>query len=360
MYFSSKIEIDPTQVTVIKAINQSSVFQTLFTGLIDNDKKYEQETFSAMTILDQIHQGLQELNIKNTIRLAVDNVNYFIDYNSEDDDLHKAIFAVRKYVDPEGAKYFDNIFLVQEHHDENFKYIIEIRIKRIHKVKEYPIKIHINALYNEFKLSEEDYENLNIKLGEIFESQESYNEFIKKKKTAYDIFVKSLFKTLGKKISVDGIKSSTDMRIIRPFKQINNINGIKFSKKAHSIFYGYPNIINHFYYVWKWVDFCYKNRIKLVNTKIVDEIGFKVMSISDIGVITSDYKTFDTNFEFEPFQSSFVRYYKKNQYNDKLLCSVIQTEDYKEDFYGESYGWLKSDVPSSEMKMKIVSTRRNY
>lgn len=360
MYFSSKIEIDPSQITLIKAINQSSVFQTLFTGLIDDDKKYEQETFSAVTILDQVHKGLEELNIKNTIRLAVDNVNYFIDHDSEDDDLHKAIHTVREFVDPEGSKYFDNIFLVQEHQDDNFKYIIEIRIKRTHKVNEYPIKIHINALFNEFIIKDLNYTELDSKLQSTFVSQEIYDKFVEKKKGAYDVFVKSLFKTLGKKISVDGIKCVTDMRIIRPFNKVENINGVKLSKNSHSIFYGYPNIINHIYYAWTWIDYCYKNNIKLVNTKIVDEIGFKVISISEIGIVASNYQTFDTNIEFQPFQSSFVKYYKKNQYNDKLLGVVRNTEDSNEEFYGESYNWLKTADPSSEMKMKIVSTRRSF
>jgi hypothetical protein len=361
MYFSSKIEIDPTQITLIKAINQASVFQTLFSSLIDENKKYEQETFSAITILDQIHDGLEELKINNTIRLAVDNINYFIDLNSEDDDLFKAIATVRNNVDPYGSKYFENIFLVLEHLDDNFKYVIEIRIKRTHKVSEYPIKIHINALINDFEIKTDDYNTeLDNKLKNIFTNQESYDDYVNKKKQAYDKFVKKFFKTIGKKIKVDGIKCYSDIRIIRPISKIDNLEDVKFSNKAHSIFYGYPNFLNNFYYATKWLDYCFNNQIKFTNLKVVDSIGFKVLSISDIGIICSNYNTFNTNLEFEPFQSSFVKYFKKNQYINKLLSVIKETEDSNEEFYGESYSWLKTEESSQDIKMRIVSTRRSF
>ncbi len=283
MFFCSKIEIDPSQITEIKYTGNAGLFSQ-FLNAIKGSEKVEKETFSAMAILEKLYNGLTELGLTNVIRLAIDDFDYFFDSESNKDDLKDAMVAVKQHLDPTSSNLFSNIFLVVEESREGIKYIIEFRIQRTHKVGEYPIKIHVNALFDDLKINVNDEQEKEInllkqKLSTIFESNESYNSYINGKFVAYERFVKNLFFQLGKFIEVDAIKHITDKRLIRPSKLIENPSEVEFHSKSFSIFYGYPETTEYIFYAWLWCQYCYENSINLRNVKLVDSHGYKINRI---------------------------------------------------------------------------------
>lgn len=363
MFFSSKIEIDPTQITQVSYSGKKSIIGQAL-QMLKGASKEELETFTAISILEQIYDGLVALDLKNVIRLAVDDFDYFFDKDSVDDDLLQAVNTVRYNIDPMISKHFDNIFLVLEAKDEFLKYVIEIRIKRKHKVGEYPIKIHINALFNEFYVdlenAQEQEDALRAKLNELFKSQLDYDIFVQKRFIAYEQFVKKFFFELGKFIKVDAIKHMTDRRIIRPQKRIFTSKEIDYNNSTFSIFYGYKGFREFFLYCWLWADYCYNYNIHLSNVKFIDSHGFKIFAISDIGFNSKDYPTLNLDLDFIPPQSAFVKFYSKNQYNDKLISISKHQFDETYENFGESFEWLNNDGVDPNLKMRVLRTKRDY
>ena len=158
MYYSGTLEIDPSQMTVIKKVKPTKVFAKFLDALTlgATSDKMEHETFTAVSVLQQLNMALRSMKIKNVVRLAVDNYDFYFDEKGEDDDLHKAMLEFETKVDPLESEHFNSIFMVLEHLDKNFKYLIEIQINKSHKVGEYPIKVVVNGVLTEFKLKENE------------------------------------------------------------------------------------------------------------------------------------------------------------------------------------------------------------
>lgn len=363
MFFSSKIEIDPTQMTQVSYSGKKSLIGQAL-QMLKGGSKEELETFTAISILEQIYEGLVALDLKNVVRLAVDDFDYFFDKDSVEDDLLQAVNTVRYNIDPLISKHFDNIFLVLEAKDELLKYVIEIRIKRKHKVGEYPIKIHVNALFNDFHIDLDNSQaqeiEMRAKLEEIFKTQLDYDIFVQKRFIAYEKFVKRFFFELGKFIKVDAIKHMTDRRIIRPLKRIHTSSEIEFNEHTYSIFYGYKGFREYFLYCWLWADYCYKFNIHIANVKFVDSHGFKIFAISDIGFDSNDYPTLNLDNDFVPPQSAFVKFYSRNQFNDKLISISKNQFDETYENFGESFEWLNNDHNNPDLKMRVLRTKRDY
>ena len=130
MYFNGVLEIDPSQITIFKKVKPSKLFSkfkdVLSFGALT--EKQEHETFTAVSILQQINMGLRSINVKNVIRLAVDDYDFYLDEKGLDDDLEQAMFEFKAKVDPLESELFETIYLVLEHIDDHLKYLIEILI----------------------------------------------------------------------------------------------------------------------------------------------------------------------------------------------------------------------------------------
>jgi len=184
MYFSSKIEIDPSQITLIKKVKPSKLFGKLLDVLTFGaaTEKQEHETFTAVSIIQQINMALRSLDVKNVIRLAIDEYDFYLDEQGIDDDLDHAMLEFKAKADPIESELFNILFLVLEHLENSLKYLIEIGVSRKHKVGEYPIIININSVLADFKLKKgESTEDLQKRIDKIFTSQQNYDSFIQSK-----------------------------------------------------------------------------------------------------------------------------------------------------------------------------------
>ena len=348
MYFNGVLEIDPSQITVFKKVKPSKLFARFkdvlsFGSLTD---KQELETFTAISILQQINMGLRSIDVKNVIRLAVDDYDFYLDENGMDDDLEQAMFEFKAKVDPLESELFNTIYLVLEHIDDHLKYLIEISITRKHKIGVYPIKININGVLKDFKLTEENHskETLKKKLENIFASQESYNNFLNEKKNIFNNFVDKLAHSIKKFIRVDDLIVKSNVQIIRPTHKIESPSQIKHGRYAEPIHYGYYGIDEYFFYTTMWGSMMFSNSIMCQNCMIVDGLGDPIFTVGNEGFNAGETNTLNDEANFEAPATDDVTYYSGNEFdavlNDNDLISSNGFNDGTDSIRGES--WLDS------------------
>lgn len=322
MFFISNIQLDPREATVIKSNDNDSFINNLKSIFLPNkyDKKIEQETFTAISIIQKVNIALLELGIKNIIKLSVDNYDYYKDTKSKDEDLELAFAQLKYKIDPLSSKLFENIEIVLEHSDSDFKYYIDIDIDRQHIVKEYPINIRVIGFYKEFQISDTNSEKSIIKkIDLIFQNQSYYKGFTEYKKNIFTAFVDSINFKLGEVIKVDGLKKTIIESYIRPDKIYNDFADILNQNIYGNFIQSHPLIYNFSFYTWFWVEKIYQYNIKMENCLFIDQDGNAIFSVKKLGFNPQDTQMLNLNETFLPYQVGFIKYYKNSIYNDIIL-----------------------------------------
>ncbi len=345
MYFNAILEIDPSQITVFKKVKPTKLFGKLLDALSFGalTEKQEYETFTAISILQQINMGLRSINVKNVIRLSVDDYDFYLDEKGVDDDLEQAMFEFKAKVDPLESELFNTIYLVLEHEDEYLKYVVEIAVKRKHRIGEYPIQIHINGILKDFKIDENNFDREELKknMAKIFSSQTEYDNYVNVRKTIFDQFVGGLAQSVKKFIRVDDIKIKTSTNILRPKEKIDSPNQIKHSKYNQPIHYGYYGIDDYLFYTTLWGSLMFSNSLMCHNCIIVDSLGNEVMEVGDQGFDAGEYNTLNDEASFEIPKEGDINYYDGNEYEDLVRDEgVLNTTSNTDEIQMEETSWL--------------------
>ena len=206
MYLENLITIDPSQLTKIEKTKPTKAFKKLLFSLTNGiiSDKEERETFNAIAILQQINATLRNLGINNIIKMAHDDIIFYLDEEGKIDDLK---FALAKYeieINDAMSINFNTLELVLECEDENFKYIIEIAINKNHEVGVYPIEIKTTGLFKNFKDKNSAY-----RIKEVLKTQTSYDAFKSKKIAEFEEFNNAIRFELKKQIKIDDTTSVT-------------------------------------------------------------------------------------------------------------------------------------------------------
>lgn len=301
MYFTSKIEIDPSQITKIKRIKKNSLMGSLAAVISKDskDSKIEMETFTVVSILNQISEGLLKLEIDNIIRLSINGFDFYLDKEEKEHDLRHAIKVLDKQIDPIESERFENIELVLEHNDDNFKYYISISISRKHKVGEYPIKIITNGLVNEFYTEKFDEKHIVTLMKDKFEDQITYNNMVEKYRTKFEVFNMLLNGFLAKFIKVDGVNYKILQKIVRPKFESNNIRKINFNYDSEPAFHGYSGINKYFTYNLFWMELCRASKLECSKFIVVDHNGKDAISYENKSIKSHKSSVFNITEEIE-------------------------------------------------------------
>ncbi len=346
MYLTGKIDIDPSQVTVYKKVKPTKLFSKLVDALTFGSlsQKREHETFTAVAILQQLNIALRTLNIKNVIRLAVDDYDFYLDEKGEEDDLEQAMFEFKAKVDPIESEFFNTIYLVLEHIDDSIKYLIEISVYRKHKIGEYPIKINVNGVITDLKaLDGETTEQLKSRLEPLFSSQDTYDNFLKTKKVTFNTFIDELEQAVRRYIKIDDIRKTITVQVIRPSGKITAKEQIRHERYADPVFYGYYGFDNYFLYSWLWADMLFSHNMYVNDFYMVDSIGNEVMNVGSTGFNAGDFGTLNTDSEFVPPGAGDISYYGDNEYSDTLAESNLIDDSNSDSQQGTSSDWLSED-----------------
>ncbi|MBI5325341.1 MAG: hypothetical protein HZB41_08750 [Ignavibacteriae bacterium] len=346
MYLTGKIDIDPSQITVYKKVKPTKLFSKLVDALTFGSlsQKREHETFTAVAILQQLNIALRTLNVKNVIRLAVDDYDFYLDEKGEEDDLEQAMFEFKAKVDPIESEFFNTIYLVLEHNDDSIKYLIEISVYRKHKIGEYPIKINVNGVMTDLKTQDgESSEQLKARLEPIFSSQEAYDYFIKTKKTIFNSFIDELEQAVRRYIKIDDIKKTTTIQVIRPNEKVSSKEQIKHDRYADPVYYGYYGFDNYFLYSWLWADMLFSHNMYVNDFYMVDSLGNEVMNVGTMGFNAGDYNTLNSDASFEPPGAGDISYYGENEYEDTLADANLIEDSAADTEADTSSDWLSDD-----------------
>jgi hypothetical protein len=332
MYFSARIEIDPSQITIIKKLENNSIFEKIMDAFLLGSKseKIEQETFTVISILNQIQMGLMRLGVDNVIQISINDFVYFYDNISKDHDLSEAMEDIEANIEHVESERFDRIALSLEHGDSLLKYLISIEINRKHEVGEYPIIVWINGLFSKFRLEpSETNEKLRTRMANNFSSQSEYDTLIRRGESHFKEFVTRFQLGLSKFIRVDGINLDFHRKMSRPKLSSKKDIIIHHDKNSEPVFHGYPGVDAYLQYAMLWGELITKNAIFCKNFILTDSSGVDIMEFGEEGIDTKSSGLLNPTVELEIPSDSHPKIYKhKSEYtNDLISLNLLHIED---------------------------------
>ncbi len=334
MYFKGLLTIDPSQITKIERKKPEKFFKKLLYHLTAGkvSEKLERETFSAISILEQLNNVLRSMKIDNIIRLSQDDIDFYLDTEGKENDLQDAIDAYDLNTNESYAMYFNSLHLVLEHVEGSFNYLFEIRINRTHTVGEFPIELKINALLTEFRANGQNKETVRQKMKDIFKTQDDYETFMRIKTAEFESFIDRMELEIKKFIPIDDIRSKHNSQIVIPKEKINNPDQIKANQKAQQpAMHGYYGMSDFLFYSFLWSSMCHTNHIHIQDTELVSDNGDFIGDVGNEGLDTSDTSLFDENTPYEESVSEFE-------------SEVPETDNFDSDFSNDMDSDLGGDI----------------
>ncbi len=334
MYFSGRLEIDPAEMTEFRRVKPTKAFGKLCYYLTAGlaGSKREVETFTAVSILQQLNMAMRSLGIDNIVRLAVDDVDIYLDTEGRSGDLQHAMESFAVGAGHDGMADFQTLALVVEHHDADFKYLIDVHVDRVHGLHEYPITLVINGIVNELSLSDGDTADGLIDAAQckkhlvpFFADNQTYKRYTGGKKHRFDIFVEQVRRAISEQIHVDNVISHTRKNILRPKARIKNRSQVKSrgdSDYGDPIFYDYYGFDSGFFYCWLWSELCYDYGIHISETTIVDDGGHDVIDIGATGFDAGEVATLDPDVPICMPETSDAVVHGDNAYADELAPMI--------------------------------------
>ena len=346
MYLTGQLSIDPTQMTHVEIKKPTKAFAKLLhvmtAGLAS--EKEELETFTAVSIMQQFNQVFRAMGVNNIVRLAKDDIDFFFDEKGEKDDLKAAMEQFRLETDRYESELFDTLYLVVEHEDSWFKYLIEVDIKRRHKVSEDPIVVKINGLLRDFDQgggAEED--EMRTKMQATFSNQESYDGFVQGREAAFKKFCGDLEQNIRKFIKVDKVASKTTQNITRPKSPVKDRKQVPHGRGYDQpVYHGYPGFGEMFFYAWIWSSMMHTNHIHVHNADIVDDQGQAMMSVGDEGFDAGATDTMNPEADFSAPEGGDVEFHQGHDFESEFQSAGLGAPEAAGDVVGgESGGWLE-------------------
>jgi len=297
MFFSGNLAIDPSQMTKIETHAPDGFFKKLvFTLTKIGGKKLEQESFSALSILQELKRVMQSAGINNVVRLAQDDIDFYFDHEEKDNDFDEALDKYDFEINQEYSSQFKVLHLILEHNKGSFKYLVDVKVNRTHKVGKYPIQINISGLLSEFKAKEGEEEAVKARMEEIFSSQTKYDAFLREKQTEFDSFMKNVEQHIRTYIRIDDVVADSQQKMVVPKEHApKKMRDIAPSPGAPTtVFHGYPGMGGWLWYSMMWGSMCHSNNIHIQDTDLVSDDGDMIGSIGEEGMDAGDSSLFDS------------------------------------------------------------------
>ena len=334
MYFSGKLEIDPSKMTVIQKVKPNDTFKKIIHsitfGKAASDKE-EHETFNALGIGQQLYAALLDKGINDIVRINMNGHDFYFDKRGEKNDLDKAMLEFETSVDPLEAGIFKNLLFVAEHDENKLKYLIEIKVDRTHKIGEYPIQIVMNGLISDLQMkAHESKEDLERRMGAVFATRESYDNYVRTMRSQFDSFVNDMDMSLRKFIQADDIRNSTKAKLIRAKEKVNSMDKIRTYEDRldmDPVFHGYFAMNTFFMYSFMWSSMAYANNVHINNVDIIDETGADVMSVGENGFDAGEVNTLNEDAPFEVPEGADTETFSGNEFEDELGGGDLATDD---------------------------------
>lgn len=308
MYLSATMTIDPSQLTHIrrKPTKGFRRFAELLTGNLLT-KNEEHETFTALSIMQEINVVLRSIGVTDVVKFSKDDqVVYDDSASTSSDDMADAIESLSREMNFSGGR-FDKLSLMLEHHLRTIALVIEIRILRVHPIGVYPIQIAVNGLDAEFQ-SVDGQQTLDQRLEQVFQSQQSYDDYMESKRSEFEDFIQQLEEAFQNRMRIDDLNRRVYANIVRPGldsdRRIPDRKGTgadaRIDADGPPIMQRYSNNSDSLMYLWMWSNWMHSHNTYCRDTTIVTESGQPVFCVGDEGFWAGVGSTLEPNAPFEP------------------------------------------------------------
>ncbi len=340
MFFKGTLTIDPSQITKIERVKPKKAFKRLLYFMTSGkvSDKEERETFTAISILQQINGVFLHNSVNNLVRLAHDDIDIYFDKEGKKNDLKDALDRYEIEIGDSMSHHFQTIQMVLEHDDTTFKYLIEVQVNKNHAVGEYPIEITISGFLKEFK-SHDFTSELDIKANarNIFVTKGRYDKYLNEKKALFEGFMSQLKMDIMKFIKVDDVKLEVKPTLVLTKNKKEKTKRLK-EKHTHvghpSYYYGFDNFI---LYTWLWTDMCHEHGVHVDNVEIVSEDGEHITEIGSESVDASESDLMDPDQDYDTRTSSFSDE-ETNDYHDTLAADSSDGGGWFDSWGSDSWG----------------------
>lgn len=343
MYLSGKITIDPSQLTHLDRVKPTKGFarfaHMLTGGLVTTQE--ERETFCAVTILQQINRVMRSLGIDNVVRLAKDETVFYQDTQGKEQDIKEAFQSFSEKAHAEDIHGFNTLDLVLEHHTAELSFLIDIRIYRTHRVGEHPIQITINGIPRQ--LSELKNESDRGHLESIFDSQQTYDDFVTIQRDRFASFLVDMESAFQEHMKVDKVSVTSALKIIRPSQRVNRPDDVPrssdtFYDPMYDDEHGFDDM---FFFAWLWAELCHSNEIQCHDCTIVDSNGADILIVGADGFQAGEGSTMNVDEPFTPPAGSDIQVSTDNEFTAEISDST-RSFDFLGGMDTDSGSWLSS------------------
>ena len=323
MYLHASIGIDPSKLTELTQVKPTRVFAKLFyyltAGLVGEQR--EVETFTAVSILQQLNMAMRSQGVTNIVRLAVDGLDLYLDEEGRPDDIDEAMKRVEVHArttqDTELAN-FGRIVLVLEHEIEHLRLLIQAEVDRVHPPDEFPILVRVDGLMNDFKLSfGESTKGLRARMAPSFRDQDRYDALVANRMGEFEDFVNALADAIGQQIHSDELTTKLERRLIRPKDRLESPEDLRgcYDDSHDDLLYGYYGFDDAFMYAWLWSSLSHDHGVHIREVSVIDEAGRTILDVGPDGFDAGSVTTLDPDAAFEVPDSPDVTFYAGSDYD---------------------------------------------
>ncbi len=283
MYLHGLLSIDPSQATNIEVKQPTKAFgklcKILTLGL--SNQREERETFTALSILQLLNQSFRDLGITDIVQLSLNDETLYEDTEGVKDDMKLALESLEEHHRQESNGPFETLSLVLEHEADGLRTIFEIQANRVHRVGEDPIRIEVTGFFQDKSAPvHSSEEEMREALRPHFKEQDIYDEYIKKKKNAFDLLLEQVEQSIRKRIPVDRVNREATFKMLRPNKKWSENEADGLNRRGA---YGYAGADSFLLYCWLWSDLCHEEDVWVNDFDLVDESGRDVLSVGAEG-----------------------------------------------------------------------------
>ncbi len=301
MYLSATMTIDPSHLTQLrrKPTKGFRRFAELMTGNLLS-KREEHETFTALSIMQEINIGLRSVGVTDVVKFTKDDqVLYEDQASTNSDDMPVAMETLSRQRTPHGES-FSSLSLLLEHHLATIAVIIEIKVSRVHDIGVYPIQISVNGLDAELQSAAEP-QTLNERLDGVFASQQTYDAYTESKKTEFEAFIEQLEQAFRSRMNIDNLHRRVYTNIVRPgLTPARPIGATADSTTAHApMLQRYHSGSDSLMYLWMWSSFMHSNNTYCHDATIVSESGEPAFSVGEEGFNAGESAALDPDAPFQ-------------------------------------------------------------
>lgn len=304
MYLSATMTIDPSHLSQLrrKPTKGFRRFAELVTGNLLS-KKEEHETFTALSIMQEINICLRSIGVTDVVKFSKDDQVLYEDQASSDsDDLPAALDSLARGRTSQGA-IFSSLSLLLEHHLSTIALIIEIKVARVHDIGVYPIQIAVNGLDAELQTADGP-KALNERLDDVFASQQTYDAYTESKKAEFEAFIEQLEQAFRSRMKVDNLHRRVYTNIVRP--GLTPASSVRGADESVGSTPAYAPMFQRFHggadslmYLWMWSSLMHSNNTYCRDTTIVSEGGQPAFSVGHEGFNAGESATLNPEVPFE-------------------------------------------------------------